>query len=81
MSRWLMQYTVDCRVRTSFTFNNSDHRLLLCRMQTPRRKSDRNHIVKSKPKSTYQSFNLGILKRMNMLNLTSSQRLTIYAKT
>ena len=30
LSKWLNQYSTDCRVRRSFVFNNSDHRLLLC---------------------------------------------------
>lgn len=58
-SRWLMQYCVDCRVRTSFTFNNSDHRLLICRMRTPRRKADFNRFVKKKSTS---KFDLNSLK-------------------
>ena len=36
-SKWLMQYIADCRVRSSYTFNMSDHRLIICRMQTPKR--------------------------------------------
>ena len=59
-SKWLSQYTLDCRVRTSFTFNNSDHRLLVCRMRTPRRKRDRTKFVKKK--SSSPKFNLGALK-------------------
>ena len=52
-SRWLMQYCVDCRVRISFTFNNSDHRLLISRMKTPNIKSDFERFVKKKPKSKF----------------------------
>ena len=62
MSKWLMQYAVDCRLSTSFTFNNSDHRIRICCMQTPRRKVDRNHFVKPKPKSNSQKFDMGSLK-------------------
>ena len=44
-----MQHVKDCRVRSSYTFNTSDHRLLIARLKTPRRKRDRKHFVK-KPK-------------------------------
>ena len=60
MSRWIMQYTNDCRVRRSYTFNNSDHRLLICRMRTPRRKKDRHKFVKKTPKT--KMFDVSALK-------------------
>ena len=52
-TRWLSQYCVDCRVRTSYSFNNTDHRLLICRMRTPRRKCDFNRFVKKKSKAKF----------------------------
>ena len=52
-SPWLMQYISDCRVRNSYTFNNSDHRLLVCRMKTPRRKVDRKRFVKKTKQSRF----------------------------
>jgi len=51
LSKWINQYAVDCRVRTSYVFNNSDHRLLLCQFKTPRRKMDRIKFVKEQAKS------------------------------
>ena len=60
MSKWLTHYTQDCRVRTSYTFNKSDHRLLLCRMKTPRRKRDRNRFIKNQKKK--ERFDIGSLK-------------------
>ena len=60
MSKWLTQYTQDCRVRTSYTFNKSDHRLLLCRMKTPRRKRDQNRFIKNQKKK--ERFDIGSLK-------------------
>ena len=60
MSKWLMQNTIDCRVRTSYTFNKSDHRLLICRMKTPRRRRDRNRFVKKQQKK--ERFDIGALK-------------------
>ena len=55
LSKWLMQFCSDCRVRTSFSFNNSDHRLLICRMRTPRRKVDRPRFVKKKKSYKYNT--------------------------
>jgi exonuclease III len=52
-SKWLMQFCSDCRVRTSFSFNNSDHRLLICRMRTPHRKIDRPRFIKKKKAYKY----------------------------
>ena len=52
-SKWLMQYVMDCRVRTSYTFNSSDHRLLLSRLKTPRRKKDRKFFVKKKKSARF----------------------------
>ena len=51
LSKWINQYSVDCRVRTSYVFNNSDHRLLLCQFKSPRRKIDRIKFVKKQAKS------------------------------
>ena len=51
LNKWIMQYSIDCRVRTSFVFNNSDHRLLVCRFKTPRRRIDRKRFVKKKQKT------------------------------
>ena len=59
VSRWLTQYIMDCRVRTSFVFGNSDHRLLICRMKTPRRKIDRTRYTKKEVKT---KFNINSLK-------------------
>ena len=68
-SRWLMQYCVDCRVRTSFTCKNSDHRLPISRIKTPNSKSDFKRFVRKKPKS---KFDLNSLKdeyiRTNFIN-------------
>ena len=59
-SKWLMQYIADCRVRSSYTFNTSDHRLIVCRMQTPRRKIDRVKFVRKNPST--KRFNIANLK-------------------
>ena len=37
LSKWINQYSIDCRVRRSFVFNNSDHRLLFCQFNTPQK--------------------------------------------
>ena len=60
LSKWLNQYSTDCRVRRSFVFNNSDHRLLLCQFKTPRRKCDRIKFVKKQSKA--KKYDVGSLK-------------------
>ena len=50
-SKWINQYVTDCRVRRSYAFNNSDHRILVCKLKTPRRKIDRKRFVKKKAKT------------------------------
>ena len=79
MSKWLMQYAVDCRVRMSYTFNKSDHRLLICRMKTPRRKRDRNRFIKKTKKK--KMFDIGSLKdeyvRSNFANKVDELCLSI----
>ena len=60
LSKWINQYSVDCRVRRSFVFNNSDHRLLICQFKTPRRKCDRVKFVRKEPKT--KMYDVGSLK-------------------
>ena len=57
LSKWINQYSVDCRVRRSYVFNSSDHRLLVCKFETPRRRVDRKRFVKKKPKAKKYAIN------------------------
>ena len=52
-SKWMTQYVMDCMVRTSHTFKASDHRLLVVRIKTPRRKKDINVFIKKKKEAKF----------------------------
>ena len=51
ISKWINQFSIDCRVRRSYTFNNSDHRLLVHKFLTPKKRTDHKRFVKKQPKT------------------------------
>lgn len=56
---WLRQFTTNCRVYNSYDFD-SDHRLVIAHMNTPRDKVSRS--IKRNPKTVHKKYDFGALQ-------------------